>query len=101
MKSIFFTMLLVIFGIVPSIHAENIIHDPEYHSMEQVMGEKWEANDKIVQERLAALEKKFGKNQISSVYWLTMLGIANSAFMAEENSGEPPHLIWIKWHIRV
>ena len=61
MKSIFFTILLVIFGIVPSIHAENIIHDPEYHAMEQVMGEKWEANDKIVQERLAALEKKYGK----------------------------------------
>ena len=89
MRSLSFTMLLVIFGIVSSIHAENIIHDPEYHTMEQVMGEKWEANDKIVQERLAALEKNLGKNQISSVYWLTMLGIANSALMVEVNSGEP------------
>lgn len=61
MKSLFFSMLVVTIGLSTSIHAEKIIHDPEYAAMEEVMGEKWKANDKIVQERLAALEERYGR----------------------------------------
>ena len=41
--------------------AKEIIHDPEFVRMEKVFDEQWSKDDKLVQERLEALEKKFGK----------------------------------------
>ena len=41
--------------------AKEIIHDPEFVRMEKVFGEQWSEDDKLVQNKLKALEKKFGK----------------------------------------
>jgi hypothetical protein len=38
-----------------------IIHDAEYVRMEKHFGKQWEADDKLVREKLAALKKRFGK----------------------------------------
>ena len=41
--------------------ARDIVHDPEFVRMEKEFGKQWRADDKQVREKLAALEKKFGK----------------------------------------
>ena len=41
--------------------AKEIIHDPEFVRMEKVFGEQWSEDDKLVQNKLKVLEKKFGK----------------------------------------
>lgn len=60
-KFLLFIFLLGALSIVSLSNAQGIIHDPEHHTMEEVMGDKWKANEKIVQDKLAALEKKYGK----------------------------------------
>ena len=40
---------------------KEIVHDPEFVRMEKEFGEQWRADDKQVQEKLAALEARFGK----------------------------------------
>ena len=39
----------------------HIVHDAEFVRMEKQFGEQWNADDKRVREKLAALEKRFGK----------------------------------------
>ena len=51
--------LLLIVGL-PSV-ASAVQQDAEYYVQEKRFGEQWEAEDKQVREKLAALEKKFGK----------------------------------------
>ena len=48
---------------ISSIHgfAREVIHDPEFVRMEKEFGEQWSADDTLVREKLAALEKRFGK----------------------------------------
>ena len=41
--------------------AKEIIHDPEFVRMEKEFGKQWSADDKLVQNKLKVLEKKFGK----------------------------------------
>ena len=41
--------------------AQEIIHDPEFVRMEVEFGEQWNADDAIVQQKLAELEKRFGQ----------------------------------------
>jgi len=41
--------------------AKEIIHDPEFVRMEKVFGGQWSEDDKLVQNKLKVLEKKFGK----------------------------------------
>jgi len=41
--------------------AKEIIHDPEFVRMEKEFSEQWNADDSVVQQKLAALEKRFGK----------------------------------------
>jgi len=50
---------LMLLGIVP-IMAQEIIHDAEYYILEAQNGEKWSAEDKDLDKRLAELKKKFG-----------------------------------------
>ena len=41
--------------------AKDIIHDAEYYVLESQHGEKWEKQDKQLQEKLAALREKHGR----------------------------------------
>ena len=41
--------------------SDGIVYDPEFVRMQNEFGEQWEADDKTVREKLAELEKKFGK----------------------------------------
>jgi arylsulfatase A-like enzyme len=41
-------------------HAKDIVHDAEYYILESQNGERWAAEDEELDQRLAALEKKFG-----------------------------------------
>ncbi len=40
---------------------EQIIHDAEFVRMEKIFGGQWKADDALVREKLAALERRFGK----------------------------------------
>ena len=41
--------------------AREIVHDPEFVRMEKEFAEQWAADDRVVREKLAALERRFGK----------------------------------------
>ena len=41
--------------------ANEIVHDAEYVRMEKHFGEQWQADDKLVRQKLEALERRFGK----------------------------------------
>jgi arylsulfatase A-like enzyme len=41
-------------------HAKDIVHDAEYYILESQNGERWAVEDEELDQRLAALEKKFG-----------------------------------------
>lgn len=45
---------------ISSVQAAEILHDAEYYVLEQQHGEKWKAQDKKLQEKLATLKKKHG-----------------------------------------
>ena len=45
----------------PGLFARDVVHEAEHHAMEEIVGEKWARNDQLVAEKLAALEKRFGK----------------------------------------
>jgi arylsulfatase len=50
--------------------AKDIVHDAEYYILEAQNGEKWDAEDKELDKKLAALEKKFGrKPNIVYILW--------------------------------
>ncbi|RLA38880.1 MAG: hypothetical protein DRR06_18925, partial [Gammaproteobacteria bacterium] len=40
---------------------EAIVHDAEYYILESQNGERWAAEDKELDKKLAALEKKYGQ----------------------------------------
>ena len=60
---VFFTFIgILLMGGPGGVWAKDkIIHDPEFVRMEKEFGKQWSADDKLVREKLAALEKKFGK----------------------------------------
>ena len=50
--------------------AKDIIHDAEHYLLEAQHGERWAVEDKDLDTRLAALEKKFGtKPNIIHIMW--------------------------------
>ena len=52
------------------VSAKEIIHDAEYYVLEAQHGEKWAEQDKEIQDKLAALEKKHGtKPNIIHIMW--------------------------------
>lgn len=55
----FIALLSLLLG--TTVYAENVVHEAEHFAMKKIIGKKWEANEKIVKEKLAALEKKYGK----------------------------------------
>ena len=56
------TWWMVIFLVVVSPQVASAVQqDAEYYVQEKRFGEQWAAEDKQVREKLAALEKKFGK----------------------------------------
>lgn len=46
---------------VSAVNAKEIIHDAEQAILEKQFGEKWAKQDIGINEKLATLEKKFGK----------------------------------------
>jgi arylsulfatase len=60
MKWIFSTIALAAMVATP-VAAANYVRDAEYVRMEKHFGEQWKADDVKVREKLAALEKRFGK----------------------------------------
>jgi len=62
-RGLFVTMGVFMFGVVIAmpLAASAIQQDAEYYVQEKRFGEQWKAQDKQVREKLAALEKKFGK----------------------------------------
>ena len=62
MKSRFLTVFFVALIFLPELGwAGGIVHDPEFVRMENEFGKQWHADDQVVREELAALQKKFGK----------------------------------------
>jgi hypothetical protein len=61
--SLIVTLGVFMFGVVIAmpLAALAIQQDAEYYVQEKRFGEQWKAQDKQVREKLAALEKKFGK----------------------------------------
>jgi arylsulfatase len=52
------------------VYAGDIIHDAEYYILEAQNGEKWAAEDKVIDKKLAELRKKFGKSpNIIHIIW--------------------------------
>ncbi|MHC4524555.1 MAG: sulfatase-like hydrolase/transferase, partial [Planctomycetota bacterium] len=50
--------------------AKEIIHDSEYYTLEDQNGEKWAAEDKILDKKLAELREKHGKSpNIIHIMW--------------------------------
>ena len=48
--------------VMPTARAQSqIVHDAEFVRMEKEFGEQWQVDDTLVREKLAALEKRFGK----------------------------------------
>ena len=58
---VFFAVVLLITCTYTVQAKDEIIHDAEFVRMEKEFGGQWQADDKLVREKLAALEKKFGK----------------------------------------
>ena len=54
--------------------AKDIVHDAEYYILESQNGERWAAEDKVLDERIAALKAKHGRPpNIVHILWLVRL----------------------------
>ena len=51
---------LLLTGITTTVSAKDFVQDAEYYVLEAQHGDAWAAEDKELNKRLAALEKKFG-----------------------------------------
>ena len=77
--------------------ARDIVHDPEFVRMEKEFGQQWGADDKQVREKLAALEKKFGKKP-NIVYILADdVGFTELGSYGGGNFAAHRHPAWTKW----
>ena len=97
MKQVVWTLLLLSFCLMPatSVMAEKeIIHDAEHYLLEAQHGEKWAAEDKDLDKKLAALEKKFGtKPNIIHIMWDdTALGEVGIAEIQKVRGFETPNM---------
>ena len=62
MKNLLFSLLSIALIIWSgSGVAKDIVHDAEYYVLEAQNGERWSAQDDVLDERLAALEEKYGQ----------------------------------------
>jgi hypothetical protein len=52
-RLIFFVLALVLGCNTPTLWANDIVHDSEYYVLEAQNGEKWAADDKVVDRKLA------------------------------------------------
>ena len=97
MKQVVWTLLLLSFCLMPatSVMAEKeIIHDAEHYLLEAQHGEKWAAENKDIDKKLAALEKKFGaKPNIIHIMWDdTALGEVGIAEIQKVRGFETPNM---------
>jgi len=74
LKTIFIALLLSTSACGASEKSTEIVHDTEYYILEAQNGEKWAADDKTVDAKLAAFRKKIGvSRQIFFTFWLMIL----------------------------
>lgn len=72
MRKIKFTVAIGIFlfGLIPVIAQDKIVHDAEYYILKAQHGEAWEKQDQEIQKKLSDLEKKHGrKPNIIHIMW--------------------------------
>jgi arylsulfatase A-like enzyme len=63
-------LILINFACIAGAATDKIIHDTEYYILEAQNGEKWAADDKIVDEKLAAFREKNGGKPPNILYIL-------------------------------
>jgi arylsulfatase A-like enzyme len=63
-------LILISFACIAGAATDKIIHDTEYYILEAQNGEKWAADDKIVDEKLAAFREKNGGKPPNILYIL-------------------------------
>ena len=62
--------VLALSGIFTASAQDKIVHDAEYYILKAQHGDKWAQEDKEIQKRLTALEKKHGrKPNIIHIMW--------------------------------
>jgi len=69
-KKIVIPISLLLIGLSSAFAQDKIVHDAEYNILQEQYGDKWETQDKEIQKKLNALEKKFGKKpNIIHIMW--------------------------------
>ena len=69
-KSIFFTASLLVASASSELLAGDIIHDAEYYVIEAQNGERWEADDKVIEKKLSEFRSKNGNKPPNIIYIL-------------------------------
>ena len=59
--AVIFFMVCAIAGVAPAKDSAKIVHDAEYYILEAQHGEKWATEDKVIDQKLAELRKKYGR----------------------------------------
>ena len=86
--------MLLTFGALQAKAADQIVHDAEYYVLEAQNGEKWTAEDKELDKKLAELKKKFGTppNIIHIMWDDTAFGDVGMPAIQKVRGLETPHL---------
>lgn len=86
--------MLLTFGALQAKAADQIVHDAEYYVLEAQNGEKWTAEDKELDKKLAELKKKFGTppNIIHIMWDDTAFGDVGIPAIQKVRGLETPHL---------
>jgi len=86
--------LLLVLGAVTAQAADPIVHDAEYYVLDAQNGEKWQAEDKELDQKLAELKKKFGTppNIIHIMWDDTAFGDVGIPAIQKVRGLKTPHL---------
>ena len=89
-----FIGLLMVLGAVTVHAADKIVHDAEYYVLEAQNGEKWAKEDKVLEQKLADLKKKFGTppNIIHIMWDDTAFGDVGIPAIQKVRGLDTPHL---------
>ncbi len=95
LKIIMVTLISCLFGLTLNVAAAQF--DAPYYDLQEKNKDKWAAEDKQINAKLAALEKKFGKKPNIK----TMSVGAKWDGKAAENTAVRQHRNWTRWRLRV
>ncbi len=93
MKGAYAALLIALLG-APTAFAGEIIHDAEYYVLEAQHGDKWEAQDAALAEKLEALRRKHGSppNIIHIMWDDTPVGEVGIPQLQKNRGFETPHM---------